>query len=510
MENVRDRDKLLKGWQEACSKLYGRNVEDPLKREFESVRTCMFFGHGLPEDTAKRLNLIVSAGETYELHIATDTPSNNGYDPDHPFARGRVGLIGVSICNIEDLARLFGGMPINKFNIFINAPPSQIVWLALFITYAEKRGIPVNELRLKLDGRLMNPGQLSIPRFPPERMIKLGIETYSYCMKNMPNWSGIHAEAYNAREAGADIVDEMAIHFSQQLYIVDKLIEAGNSPDDFFPKVSTKFAVASDFFEEIAKLRAVRKIWGKIARERYGCKKPESFCPHLISQNQGSEFTAQQPLNNIARAAIQGLGSILGGVDSVHIDSYDEGLGTPSEEAVTVALRTFQILRHEVGVANVLDPLAGSYYIEYLTECIEEKLYKRLEEIESRGGFMECWEKGWFKRELQKKANEWQERIRKKEKIVVGRNEFMTDEEIQVRTTPLNLELEKTAVERVRVFRDKRDNNRVKICLEDLSEAAKNDNEIIPSLIEASRENATLGEMMGVLREVYGWGIYGV
>ena len=510
MENPSNRNRLIEEWQEACSRLYGRRVEDPLGREFESIRTCMFFGHGLPEDTAKRLNLIVGAGEAYELHIATDTPSNNGYDPDHPFARGRVGLIGVSICNTEDLARLFDGIPINKFNIFINAPPSQSVFVALFIAYAEKRGIPVNELRLKLEGRLMNPGQLSVPRFPPERMIKLGIEAYNYCIKNMPNWSGIHAEAYNAREAGADIIDELAIHFAQQLYIAGKLIEAGNSPDDFFPKVSVKFAVASDFFEEIAKLRAVRKIWGKIARERFGCKKPESFCPHLITQNQGSELTAQQPLNNIARIAIQGLAAILGGVDSVHLDSYDEGLGVPSEEAVTVALRTFQILRHEVGVANILDPLSGSYYIEHLTECIEEKLYKRLEEIESQGGFMECWEKGWFKRELQKKANEWQERIRKKEKIIVGRNAFMTDEKVHIRTTPLNLELEKAAVERVKNFKNKRDNKRVKICLENLREAAENDDEIIPSLIEAARANATLGEMMGILREVYGWGVYGL
>ncbi len=316
-------------------------------------------------------------------------------------------------------------------------------------------------------------------------------------------------DGYGLAESGANAIQELAFLLAIHIAVAGRVVEAGLSPDDYAPHVGTKLHVDMDFFEEIAKIRAFRKLWAKINRERLGCKDPRSLRARLTIHTAGASLTAQQPLNNIVRSTIQAMAAAIAGVDGMHVCSYDEAFSIPTEEAVTVAMRTRDILSYESGIRNVTDPMGGSYYVEYLTQEIEQRVYEMLEEIENRGGFLEYWEKNWVRKEVEEGAYKWKESVVKKEKIVVGINKFNTAEKITVPVFHIDPQVEKTAVERLKVFKKNRDNERVTSALDSVKEVARSDGELMPALIEAARVDATLGEMMGVLREVYGWMQYG-
>ncbi len=542
--------KLLEKWQCECSRIYGKNdenlkifsdsgiplkpmfspidIEDiqyeeigvpgvypftrgvkPLWEKMEPIKLGAFFGYGLPEDTRKRMDLFLKSPGFYRMGIAVDMATYHGYDPDHPLARGRVGQSGTSISNTEDLAKLFDGVPIDQLRVGINAPFASPVMLSLLIAYGKKRGISPEKLKGGSENRMYKGAWGFHPCFPAKNAVKMMVDLIKYCCKNMPDWSVLMLDGYIIREQGGNAIHELAFLLATSMGITEQVMECGLSPDDYLSRVAFKLNSANDFFEEIAKFRAFRKIWAQINQERFGCKNPKSLQPEwVIVQTGGATLTAQQPLNNIVRVTIQTLAAVIGGIHLVDPAGYDEALAIPTEEAETIAIRTGQILFHESNVKKVTDPLAGSYYVEYLTRRIEEEVYKMLRKIEDRGGFVKCWEDGWFREQIEAEAYEWRKRIDKKERIVVGVNQYVAEEEIHVPVFKVDPEVEKIMVGRLESFKNKRDNAKVKAYLGKLREVAENDGELMPVLIESASADATLGEMMDVLRGVYGWRVY--
>ncbi len=553
MENRSNRagfGKLIDEWEEECSKRYGDILEKwkvtsdsgialkpvytpldienikyeetgmpgvypftrgstPLWPKSELIKTWIFFGYGLPEDTRKRMDLFLKTPGFTQIAVAVDMPTYHGYDPDDSIARGRVGQCGTSICNTQDLARLFKDVPLDKIRISINAPFASSAMLALLIAYAEKRGISPEGLRGYSSNRMYKGAWGFHPCFPAERAVRYMVELVKYCTKHMPQWNVMTLDGYIVREQGGNAIHELAFIIALGICITEQVIKAGLSPDEYLSKVSIKLNAYNDFFEEIAKFRAFRKIWARINRERFKCKDPKSLRPEwVVIQTGGSTLTAQQPLNNIVRVTVQTLAAIIGGIPFVDPAAYDEALSIPTEEAETISLRTSQILFYENNVKNVTDPMAGSYYVEVLTKRIEEEVYKMLERIEAKGGFVKCWEDGWFRSQIEDEAYKWRRMVDRKEKIVVGVNEYTTEEEPKVPVFEVDPKVEQTVLERLKEFREKRDNEKTRICLEKVAEVARDDGELVAALVEAARADATLGEMMDVLRGIYGWRIY--
>ncbi|MFC1822080.1 methylmalonyl-CoA mutase family protein [Thermodesulfobacteriota bacterium] len=482
---------------------------DPLGYRFEPIKNYMFFGYGLPEDTRERMDLYLKTPGANQFIIATDMPTYYGYDPDHFLSKGRVGQCGVSLCNTQDLATLFDGVPLESVLVGIGAPFASPVNIALLVAYAEKRGFPPNRLRGVEGNRMYKASYGFHPCFPAEKAMRCMVEVVAYCSRMMPEYSPLVLCGYTIREQGANAVQELAFILAISQAITEGVIERGLSPDDYLSKVTVKLNGGNDFFEEIAKFRAFRKLWAKINLERFGCKDPKSLRPeHIIVQTAGNTLTAQQPLNNIVRVTVQTLAAVIGGIPFVDPAAYDEALSIPTEEAETIALRTGQILSHESNIKNVTDPMAGSYYVEYLTKRLEEEVYRMLERIEDRGGFIKSWEDGWFRSQIEEEAYEWGKMLDRKEKVVVGVNEYRTEAEPDVPLFQNNPEVEKIMVERLREFKYKRDDKKVKASLDHVGDAAKSGGELIPALVEAARADATSGEMMDVLRKEYGWRIY--
>ncbi|MFC1822079.1 methylmalonyl-CoA mutase family protein [Thermodesulfobacteriota bacterium] len=482
---------------------------DPLGYRFEPIKNYMFFGYGLPEDTRERMDLYLKTPGAKQLLIAVDMPTYNGYDPDHHLARGRVGQCGVSLCNIRDLEKLFDDVPLDQVLVGINAPFAAPVMLALLIAYSEKRGFPPDQLKGVESNRLYKGAWGFHATFPPKKAIECMAELATYCAKYMPEYSSMILDGYIVREQGGNAVHELSFILALAIGITEQVIKFGFSADDYLAKVSFKLNGGNDFFEEIAKFRAFRKLWAKINLERFGCKDPKSLRPeHIIVQTAGNTLTAQQPLNNIVRVTVQTLAAVIGGIPFVDPAAYDEALAIPTEEAETIALRTGQILSHESNIKNVTDPMAGSYYVEYLTKKLEEEVYRMLKKIEDRGGFIKCWEDGWFRSQIEEEAYKWRKMLDRKEKVVVGVNEYKTEENEQVPIFQVDPEVEKIMVERLREFKDKRDDKKVKASLDHVRDVAKSGGELIPSLVEAARADTTLGEMMDVLRREYGWRTY--
>jgi len=482
---------------------------DPLGYRFEPIKNYMFFGYGLPEDTRERMDLYLKTPGANQLLIAVDMPTYYGYDPDHPLSRGRVGQCGVSLCNTQDMAKLFDDVPLEEVLVGINAPFAAPVMLSLLIAYSENRGFPPDRLKGVEGNRMYKASYGFHPCFPADKAMKCMVEVVSYCIRHMPDYSPLVLCGYTIREQGANAIQELAFVLAISIAITERVIEAGFSPDDFLPKVTMKLNGGNDFFEEIAKFRAFRKIWAKINLERFGCKDLRSLRPeHIIVQTPGATLTAQQPLNNIVRVTMQTLAAVLGGVPFVDPAAYDEALAIPTEEAETIALRTGQILLHESNIKNVTDPMAGSYYVEHLTRRLEKEAYKILEKIEDQGGFEKCWESGWFRSQIEDEAYKWRKMVDRKEKIVVGVNEYRTEEQVKVPVFQNDPRVERTMVERLKEFKSKRDDRKVRASLENVREVAGSDGELMEALIEAARADATMGEMMEVLREEYGWRVY--
>ncbi|MEM2574384.1 MAG: methylmalonyl-CoA mutase family protein [Candidatus Jordarchaeales archaeon] len=464
-----------------------------------------YAGFGTAEESNRRFKYLLSQGQT-GLSVAFDLPTQMGYDSDHPLAAGEVGRVGVAVSSLRDMEVLFDGIPLDKVStsMTINAPTAVI--LAMYVALAEKRGIPPSELRGTVQNDILKE---YIARgmyiFPPKPSMKLVVDVIEYCARNMPLWNPISISGYHIREAGADAVQEVAFTLADGIEYVRAVMERGLDVDKFAGRLSFFFSAHNNFFEEVAKFRAARRLWAKIMKEKFGAKSREAMMLRFHVQTAGSTLTAQQPLNNIVRVAIQALAAVLGGAQSLHTNSYDEALALPSEEAVKVALRTQQIIAYETGVADTIDPLGGSYYVEALTDTIEEMAERYIEEIEGMGGMVSAIEKGYVQREISSKAYSFQKAVERGEAIIVGINMFREEDKVRVPVHRVDPTVEEKAVKNLEKLRRERDNEKVKDALEELRVKAEEGREnLMPVIIKAVKAYATIGELCGVLREVYG------
>lgn len=464
----------------------------------------MFAGLGSAEDTNKRFHYLVQQGQT-GLSTAFDMPTLMGYDTDSPMARGECGKCGVAIDTLKDMEILFDGLPIDRIttSMTIN-PPASVIW-AMYIAMAEKRGIP----RYKLGGTIQND---MLKEFaaqktfmcPPKPSVRLVIDTVEFGTQEVPQWNTISVSGYHIREAGSTAVQELAFTLADGLAYVQAAIERGLSVDDFAPRLSFFFNAHVDFFEEIAKYRAARRMWARFMKERFKAGNPRSWWLRFHTQTAGCSLTAQQPYNNVIRTTLQALSAVLGGTQSLHTNSLDEVLALPTEEAATIALRTQQIIAEESGVINTIDPLGGSYFIEALTNEMEAKAMAYIQKIDEMGGMVEALERHYPQMEIADAAYKFQQQIDRREKIMVGVNKYKTEAAPPVEILKIDPELELRQMTRTNEIKTNRNNKKVRECLDRLGNACVDQKNVMPFLIEAVKEYATLQECCDVYRQVFG------
>ena len=464
-----------------------------------------FAGMGTPRQTNERFKYILQEGGT-GLSTAFDLPTLMGYDSDHVRSLGEVGKCGVAVDTLADMEIIFSGIDLAKVSTSMTINSTASVLLAMYLAVAEKQGVPFDKLRGTLQNDILKE-YIAQKEFiyPPRPSIRLITDMMDYCTKHVPQWNTISISGYHIREAGATAVQELAFTLADGFCYIESAIAAGQNVDDFAPRLSYFFNAHSDFFEEIAKYRAARRIYARHMRDKYGAKDPRSWLCRFHTQTAGCSLTAQQPENNIIRVAIQALSGVLGGTQSLHTNSMDETLALPSEKAVTIALRTQQIIAYETGVANTVDPLAGSYFVESLTDRMETETEKYFEEIERRGGVLACIEDGFFQRELAKSAYRYQREIEKKERIQVGVNEFvMENEGIEIPVLRIDPEIEREQVAFLKKVKAERDNGAVQASLAKLKDTAQGKGNTFEAILECARVYASLGEISDELREVWG------
>jgi methylmalonyl-CoA mutase N-terminal domain/subunit len=462
-----------------------------------------YAGFGTCEETNQRFKYLLSRGQT-GLSVAFDLPTQMGYDSDDPLSEGEVGKAGVAIDSVEDMDRLFADIPLDKVRSSMTINSTAPVILGMFVVVAEGRGID----RKTLAGTVQNDVLKEyIARgtyiYPPEPSLKLTTDIFSFCSRHMPRWNTISVSGYHIREAGSTAVQEIAFTLANAMTYVGHAIEAGLDVDDFAPRISFFFNAHNNILEEIAKYRSARRLWARIMKERFGAKKEKSWMLRFHTQTGGSTLTAQQPLNNIVRVTLQALAAALGGTQSLHTNSFDEALSLPTEQAVRVALRTQQIIAHESGVTDTVDPLGGSYFIEKLTDEIERGASEYIERIESMGGVIKAIESGFMKREIETSAYDYQRSIEAEERVVVGVNRF-TGEEEQPPTLKVDPAAEEGQKSRLSALKKNRSSRDVSKCLGAIESAARSGENLIEPIIEATGKRATLQEMCDVLRQVYG------
>jgi methylmalonyl-CoA mutase N-terminal domain/subunit len=440
-----------------------------------------YAGFGTAEETNERFKYLLNQGQT-GLSCAFDLPTQIGYDSDQPLSRGEVGKVGVAIDSLKDMEILFDGIPLDKVStsMTINAPAA--VLLAMYIAVAEKQGVTPD----KLSGTIQNDILKEyVARgtyiFPPAESMRLITNIFDYCSKNVPNWNTISISGYHIREAGATAVQEIAFTLSDGIAYVDAALKAGLNVDDFAPRLSFFFNAHVNFFEEIAKFRAARRIWAKIMKERFGAKNPKSLMLRFHTQTAGSTLTAQQPDVNIMRVAFQALSAVLGGTQSLHTNSRDEALALPTEESVLIALRTQQVIGYEIGVTDTVDPLGGSYFIEALTNDIEAKVWDYINKIDNLGGAVKAIELGYMQKEIQESAYHYQKAVESGEQVVIGVNKFQMKEEKPKDLMRVDPEVEKFQVEKTQKVKEERNNPQVEKCLTELKAAARTDTNLMPS-----------------------------
>lgn len=463
-----------------------------------------YAGFGSAEETNQRFRYLLDQGQT-GLSVAFDLPTQIGYDSDDPMATGEVGKVGVAIDSLEDMETLLAGIPLDRVStsMTINAPAS--VLLAMYIAVAEKQGVPSH----KLSGTVQNDILKEyIARgtyiFPPKPSMRLITDIFAYCAEHVPKWNTISISGYHIREAGSTAVQEVAFTLADGIAYVEAALQAGLEIDQFAPQLSFFFNGHNNFFEEIAKFRAARRIWARLMRERYGAKNPKSWQFRVHTQTGGSTLTAQQPDNNIVRVTIQALAAVLGGTQSLHTNSRDEALALPTEESARIALRTQQIIAYESGVTDTVDPLAGSYYVEYLTDQIELKALEYMEKIEKMGGAVAAVEAGYMQREIHKQAYETQRKIESGEEKVVGMNCFKLENEPQPELLRVDPELGRKQKAKLQALRANRNIAAVEQSLARLKAAAEGTDNLMPHILDCVRQYATIGEICGVLRQVFG------
>ena len=463
-----------------------------------------YAGFGTAEETNARFKYLLDHGQT-GLSVAFDLPTQIGYDCDHPLSQGEVGKAGVSVSTLQDIEILFKGIPLDKVttSMTINAPATAL--LAMYIAVGEKQGVPEARLGGTIQNDILKEFiARGMYAFPPKPSMRLVTDIFEYCSENMPRWNTISISGYHIREAGATATQEVAFTLADGIAYVEAAVKKGLDLDEFARRLSFFFASQNNFLEEIAKFRAARRLWAKIMRERFGAKNPRSWLLRFHTQTSGATLTAQQPNNNVVRVAFQALASVLGGTQSLHTNSFDEAYALPSEEAVRIALRTQQIIAYESGVADTIDPLAGSYYIEYLTNRIEEEAMKYISKIDSMGGAVAAIEKGYIQREIVESAYRYQKEIESGEKVVVGVNEFTTEEKTPIPILRVDPAVENRQNERLNRMKGKRNNAKVNSALDKLRHVAEGDENLMPIIFEAVKAYASLGEICGVLREVFG------
>jgi len=464
-----------------------------------------YAGFGTAKQTNQRFRYLLGHGQT-GLSVAFDFPTQIGYDCDHPLALGEVGKVGVSVTTLKDMEVLFDGIPLDKVttSMTINAPAN--VLLAMYIAVGQKQGVD----SAKLGGTVQNDilkeyVARGMYIFPPKPSMRIVTDIFEYCSKNMSQWNTISISGYHIREAGATAVQEVAFTFANAIAYVQTAIDRGLDLDKFAGRLSFFFAAHNNFLEEVAKFRAARRLWAKIMRDRFHAKSLASMMLRFHTQTSGVALTAQQPYNNVVRVALQALSAVFGGTQSLHTNSFDEAYALPSEQAVTIALRTQQIIAYESGVIDTVDPLAGSYYIESLTNEIEEKATGYIEQIDRIGGAVAAVEKGFMQREITDSAYHFQKKIEAKKQVVVGVNEFRSEEETPIKTLQTNPAIERKLVQQLDHIKTQRSKTRVNESLSKMRRAAEKENvSLMPYIIEAVKEYATLGEICGTLREVYG------
>ncbi|PBB05052.1 acyl-CoA mutase large subunit family protein [Salimicrobium humidisoli] len=463
-----------------------------------------YAGFGSAKETNERFRYLLDQGQT-GLSVAFDLPTQIGYDSDDPMAEGEVGKVGVAIDSLEDMEQLFAEIPLNKVStsMTINAPAS--ILLAMYIAVGEKQGVA----KEKLTGTIQNDILKEyIARgtyiYPPESSMRIITDIFSYCQENLPKFNTISISGYHIREAGATAVQEVAFTLANGMAYVDAALAAGLEIDQFAPRLAFFFNAHNQFFEEAAKYRAARRMWAKIMKEKYNAQDPKSWKMRFHTQTGGSTLTAQQPDNNIVRVTVQALAAIMGGTQSLHTNSKDEALALPTEDSARIALRTQQILAHESGVTETVDPLAGSYFVESLTDEIEEKANEYIKRIDEFGGAVKAVEAGYMQREIHQTAYETQKDIEKGEDVIVGVNEFTIDEEVEPELLRVDEKLEKNQVEATERIRENRDADAVADSLKKLREAAVNNENLMPFIVEAVKVYATVGEIANVLREEFG------
>ena len=467
------------------------------KRQFSGFRTA--------KETNKRYHTLIEKPQTAHSD-ANDMPTLMGYDPDHPWSEGEVGKCGVSVASIDDMEDLFKGINLGEISVSqtINGPA--IILLAFYIATAEKQGVDIKRLRGTLQNDILKEFIAQKEWiFPPEPSMKLITDMIEYCTDKMPKYNTISISGYHIREAGSTAAQELAFTLADGFTYVEYALKAGVNIDSFAPRLSFFFNSHLDFFEEIAKFRAARRIWAKRMKNHYGAKDPQSWKLRFHAQTAGCSLTAQQPENNIARTAFQGLAAVLGGTQSLHTNSMDETLALPSEKAAEIALRTQQLIAFETGVANVADPLGGSWFIENLTDELEEEAEKYFKEIDNMGGVIPAIEKGYFQYEISRSASSHQKKIDNKELIHVGVNEFeKINEEIEIPILEIGQEVESYQKNKIRQLRKNRNDEITQQALKKIQKACKNGDNLLPSIIAAAKAHATMGEIVIKIKDEFG------
>ncbi len=464
-----------------------------------------FSGFGSAVDTNGRFHFLLKKGQT-GLSTAFDMPTIMGYDSDHERSLGEVGRCGVAIDSLEDMERLFHEIPLDRVStsMTINAPAA--ILLALYIAVGEKQGVPSTQLRGTIQNDILKEYMAQKSWiFPPEPSMRIITDILAFCADQVPKWNTISISGYHIREAGSTALQELAFTLADGFAYVEAGIAAGLDVDEFAPRLSFFFNAHLDFFEEIAKYRAARRIWARRMKEKYGAQKPESLRLRFHTQTAGCSLTAQQPENNIVRTAFEALGAVLGGTQSLHTNSMDETLALPTEKAVKIALRTQQLIASETGVTNSIDPLAGSYLVESLTRRMEEGAEEYFRKIESLGGVVRALEKGFLQMEISRAAYRFQRAIEKKERIVVGVNKYVDpDESLEIDLLKIDPEVEENQIRGLRALRERRDNDGVTRALQSLRAAARSTDNLMPRILDCVRLYTTEGEIVDVLREEFG------
>jgi len=463
-----------------------------------------YAGFGSAHESNTRYKLLLEKGQT-GLSVAFDLPTQMGYDSDHIMSTGEVGKVGVAISSIEDMEILLADLPLDKISTSMTINSTASILLAFYLGVAKRRGVAPAQLNGTIQNDLLKE---YIARgtyiYPPKPSLRLITDIFEYCAKNVPNWNTISISGYHIREAGSTAAQEIAFTLADGITYVEAALARGLNLEEFAGRLSFFFNVHNNFFEEVAKFRAARRMWAKIMRERFGAKDDRACKLRFHSQTAGSTLTAQQIENNIVRVTLQALAAVMGGTQSLHTNSMDEAIGLPTEKAATIALRTQQILAHETGVADVIDPMGGSYLVESLTDRLEEEAFGYIKRIEDLGGVVKCIESGWIQREIQQAAYAYQKAVENKSEIVVGVNAFTNEQEEDPEILRVSEQTARDQIERLQKFKARRQREEVDRQVERLKNAAAGSENLMPLIVESAEKNLTLGEISDAFRAVFG------